>query len=123
MDIDETATRTRNGQERRRHPAARQLLPPAPEAHHDGAWYQRKQRQLFRLTWKRVGQTRDLPEPGDDLTADIGGGSVAVVRSDDDRLRAFHNVCRHRSANILDHTGNFRTIVHPRNGPQFLAAA
>jgi Phenylpropionate dioxygenase and related ring-hydroxylating dioxygenases, large terminal subunit len=59
-----------------------------PEAYHDRDWFEREQRQLFRRTWNYVGQTRDLPEPGDYLTADVGGGPIAVIRGDDGKLRA-----------------------------------
>ncbi|MEE4301073.1 MAG: aromatic ring-hydroxylating dioxygenase subunit alpha, partial [Pseudomonadales bacterium] len=90
-----------------------------PEAYYDRAWYEREQHQLFRRTWNYVGQTRDLPEPGDYLTADVGGGPVAVIRGDDGKLRAFHNVCRHRGAKLLDDSGNCRAIVCPYHRWQY----
>ncbi|MEE4360464.1 MAG: aromatic ring-hydroxylating dioxygenase subunit alpha [Pseudomonadales bacterium] len=84
-----------------------------PEAYYRQDWFLREQRQLFGRTWNFVGETRDLRAPGDFLTADVGGGPIVVVRDDDGMLRAFHNVCRHRGAKLLDARGNCSAIVCP----------
>ena len=44
----------------------------------------------------------EIPEPGDYRVIEIGSYSVIVVRDDDGQVRAWHNVCRHRGARILD---------------------
>ena len=46
--------------------------------------------------WLYVGVEPDVPEAGDVMVVDIGKTSVAIVRDDDNEIRAFHNVCRHR---------------------------
>ncbi|MCI0634807.1 MAG: Rieske 2Fe-2S domain-containing protein, partial [Actinobacteria bacterium] len=46
--------------------------------------------------WVFVGHASRLREPGSCLTAVVGAEPVVVVRGDDDRLRGFLNVCRHR---------------------------
>jgi Rieske 2Fe-2S family protein len=56
---------------------------------------------LFRRQWLFVGTAADVPEPGAAFTVDIGDASVIVVRGDDEVVRAFHNVCRHRGARLL----------------------
>ncbi|HSG87927.1 MAG TPA: aromatic ring-hydroxylating dioxygenase subunit alpha [Pseudomonadales bacterium] len=84
-----------------------------PDAYRAQDWFLREQRQLFRRTWNFVGETRDLPAPGDFLTSDVGGGPVLVVRGEDGELRAFHNVCRHRGAKLLDDRGQCSAIVCP----------
>lgn len=58
--------------------------------------------RLFRRQWLLAGHVSDLPAPGDYLTFEAGGESALVVRGADHRLRAFHNVCRHRGARLLD---------------------
>jgi choline monooxygenase len=40
--------------------------------------------------------------PGSFLTADVAGEPIVVVRGDDNVLRAFFNVCRHKAAPILN---------------------
>lgn len=83
------------------------------EAYHDADWFLREQRSMFGRTWNFVGETRDLPAPGDFLTRDVGGGPVVVLRDRDGTLRAFHNVCRHRGAKLLDGSGQCNALVCP----------
>src|SRR4030088_2437093 len=53
-------------------------------------------RAIFAEHWIFVGVEPDVNEPGDYFLADFGPYSVVIVRSDDEEIRAFHNVCRHR---------------------------
>jgi Rieske 2Fe-2S family protein len=52
------------------------------------------------LNWIMVGFESELPEPGCTLATAIGRNQVVVVRGRDGLLRAFHNACRHRGAQI-----------------------
>lgn len=56
--------------------------------------------EIFRRSWHYVGHTGELATNGDFITLDVGGTPVIVVR-DGDRLNAFHNVCRHRGAEVV----------------------
>ena len=84
-----------------------------PEAYYQQEWFALEGRRLFRRTWNFVGETRDLEGTGAYLTADIGGAPVLVLRDKQGRLRAFHNVCRHRGAKLLDGSGHCSAIVCP----------
>ena len=75
------------------------------EAYVDPACFEREQRRLFARSWALVGAIDDLCEPGDYLTATVGGVPLVVVRGDDGQLRAFHNQCRHRGMVMLDGRG------------------
>ncbi|MGF6261870.1 Rieske 2Fe-2S family protein [Paraburkholderia youngii] len=57
---------------------------------------------FFNKHWIVVGVTADVPEPGDVSTVDIGSASVIVVRDDEEEIRAFRNVCRHRGARLRE---------------------
>ena len=57
---------------------------------------------IFGRHWIYVGVEPDVPEPGDVFVVDIGKTSVLLVRDDDLQIRAFHNVCRHRGARLVD---------------------
>lgn len=52
-----------------------------------------------------VARSDEVPEPGSFLTAlvpsNAGHRSVLVTRGDDGALRAFHNVCAHRGAELV----------------------
>jgi glycine betaine catabolism A len=57
---------------------------------------------LWHRQWVFVGTTAEVPEAGDYLTVDLGPASVLVLRDDDEQVRAFRNVCRHRGARLVD---------------------
>jgi glycine betaine catabolism A len=64
--------------------------------------------------WLFVAAEAELPEPGDYVTITVGTTSVIVVRDDDEEVRAFHNVCRHRGSRILDDAcGSVGNLVCP----------
>lgn len=66
---------------------------------------------IFGRYWIFVGHDAEIPEPGDFRTVEVGTSSVILVRDDDEQVRAFHNVCRHRGARILDGAGSVGNIV------------
>jgi phenylpropionate dioxygenase-like ring-hydroxylating dioxygenase large terminal subunit len=73
---------------------------------------------LFAHDWLCVGRTADVPRVGDYITADVPWSdgsprSLIVLRSDDDEVTAFDNVCVHRGARLLDGCGNEPRITCP----------
>src|ERR1700730_5676805 len=56
---------------------------------------------IFMRTWQLVGHVSELKGPGDDLRFDLLGESAIVLRDNDGKLRAFHNVCRHRAFRLM----------------------
>jgi phenylpropionate dioxygenase-like ring-hydroxylating dioxygenase large terminal subunit len=57
-------------------------------------------------SWQIVCHVNSIPKSGDYATFDLGAESVLVLRDRDGSIRAFHNVCRHRGARLLDAAGN-----------------
>ncbi|SAL40977.1 (Fe-S)-binding protein [Caballeronia peredens] len=57
---------------------------------------------FFHRHWILVGVTADVPEPGDVSTVDIGRASIVIVRDDDEKIRTYRNVCRHRGARLKE---------------------
>jgi glycine betaine catabolism A len=69
---------------------------------------------IFARHWIFAAAEAELPEPGDFVTVAVGSYSVIIVRDDDDELRAFHNVCRHRGSRLLDEPrGSVGNLVCP----------
>ncbi|HET7326391.1 MAG TPA: aromatic ring-hydroxylating dioxygenase subunit alpha [Nocardioidaceae bacterium] len=67
---------------------------------------------VFARNWLFVATEAEIAEPGDFVTVAVGPYSVIVLRDDDEVVRAFHNVCRHRGARILnDQAGSVGNIV------------
>ena len=70
-------------------------------------FYELEKRNLLLANWQVVGHVSELRQPGDYATLDIMGERAFVMRGEDDELRAFHNVCRHRAAAVVrGDTGN-----------------
>ena len=83
---------------------ARWLLPR--EAYLSQDWFEREQEHLFERCWAFAGMTDDLPHAGDYTTVTVGRQPLVVVRTATGRLQAFHNLCRHRGATLLEGRGN-----------------
>lgn len=74
--------------------------------YHDREFFEVEKQAIFRNSWQVVCHVNDIPKVGDFHTFEFFGESVVVVRAEEG-VRAFHNVCRHRAARLLDGpTGN-----------------
>jgi carnitine monooxygenase subunit len=73
----------------------------------------RERTALFFRTWHYAGGLSELGQPGDYVTARPLDQNVIVIRGRDGVLRGFHNVCQHRAHELLEGSGNARTIVCP----------
>jgi phenylpropionate dioxygenase-like ring-hydroxylating dioxygenase large terminal subunit len=67
--------------------------------------------RVLEPSWQIVCHVNSIPKTGDFQTLDLGSESVMVLRDRDGSIRAFHNVCRHRGARLLDGAGNCPTTV------------
>ena len=68
----------------------------------DAEIFSLEQQGLYGSQWVCVAHLSALPARGAYVVRQIGRESIAIVRGDDDSLRAFHNVCRHRGSRLLD---------------------
>jgi choline monooxygenase len=59
-------------------------------------------RRVFGATWQFVGRAEQVREPRSFLTVAVAGEPILVVRDEKGTLRAFHNVCRHRAAQVIN---------------------
>ncbi|RIK43758.1 MAG: (2Fe-2S)-binding protein [Chloroflexi bacterium] len=73
-----------------------------PRVYHDPEVFQYERDAWFSADWLCVGREEDAAEPGEYFLTQLFGENIIVVRSDDRQLRAFHNVCRHRGATIVE---------------------
>jgi len=58
--------------------------------------------RLWTKVWQVACREEELLRIGSFVTVDIADDSVIVVRTERDRLRAFHNVCQHRGRRLVD---------------------
>jgi phenylpropionate dioxygenase-like ring-hydroxylating dioxygenase large terminal subunit len=70
--------------------------------------------RIYFRHWLFVGHVDRLRQPGDFFLYEIAGESIVIVRGDDDVVRAFYNVCRHRGSRIcLESQGTAKRFVCP----------
>ena len=67
--------------------------------------------ELFRSHWMLAGHISQLQNRGDYLTFNAVSERAIVIVDDDDTIRAFHNVCRHRGAQLLTDSGNCKNRI------------
>lgn len=66
------------------------------------SWLKREQESIFQNAWMFVGTSQDFINTGDFRQTRSGSSSIITVKTKDGPLRAFHNLCRHRGAELLD---------------------
>ncbi len=62
--------------------------------------YAAERRAVFGREWLVLARGDEVPGPGTSVAKSIAGYPVVVVRDLDGTLRGFHNVCRHRAAQV-----------------------
>ena len=71
-------------------------------AYTDEAFLDAEREMVLGRGWIAVAFTHDVPAAGDLFPATAAGQPVLVVRDRDDRVRVYHNVCRHRGTRLVD---------------------
>ncbi len=61
---------------------------------------------LFKPNWMLAGHVSELSQPRDYITFDGFGERAFILRGDDNQIRGFHNVCRHRGARLVEGNGS-----------------
>lgn len=69
--------------------------------YHNSALLELEMENIFLKHWQIIGHISDVAKPGDYMTLDLGNERAFVVRGNDDKLRAFHNLCRHRGSRVV----------------------
>ena len=82
----------------------------------DPAVYAMEMERVYKTTWQYVGHVERLRNPGDFFTSDVAGQSLIVIRDDAGAINAFHNVCSHRAARLLDGEGCKKRFSCPYHG-------
>ena len=78
-----------------------------------------EKQRLWPRVWQMACRLEELPNVGDYLTYDIADESIVVVRSAEDRLNAFYNVCQHRGRRLTKGCGTAQRLRCPFHGWQW----
>jgi phenylpropionate dioxygenase-like ring-hydroxylating dioxygenase large terminal subunit len=87
-------------------------LPPSVlDAQHyrDPDQFERELSQIFLRSWLPACPSSDLAQPRDFVVWDQLRQSVVLARQDDGTASAFHNVCQHRGARLVEGSGHCKT--------------
>ncbi|WP_422932014.1 aromatic ring-hydroxylating oxygenase subunit alpha [Singulisphaera sp. PoT] len=69
---------------------------------------------IWRKDWLFAGHTCQIPRPGDYFLFEMDTESLVILRDDEGRVRAFHNLCRHRGSLLCDRAaGRAKQLVCP----------
>lgn len=77
----------------------------------DGEIAELERQFLFGRNWSCIGFASDAPGPGDIFPVDFLGQPLLMVRGRDEKLRVFHNVCRHRGMILAEKPGRCRGLL------------
>ncbi|MBW8482642.1 aromatic ring-hydroxylating oxygenase subunit alpha [Actinomadura parmotrematis] len=69
----------------------------------DPDYYADERAAIFKRTWLNVGRVELVPRTGSYFTKElaVADTSLIIVRGRDKRVRAFHNLCRHRGNKLV----------------------
>ena len=83
--------------------AGARLEPTLPARYYcDPAILERELERIFARSWVCAGRADRIAEPGDYFTLGIGAEELLITRAAEGRVRAFHNVCRHRGSRLCE---------------------
>jgi phenylpropionate dioxygenase-like ring-hydroxylating dioxygenase large terminal subunit len=82
-----------------------QTFPAPPETlpawtYNSAEFFALERERLLLTNWQMVCHQSEVREAGSYAALDFMGERALVVRGEDGRIRAFHNVCRHRAAAV-----------------------
>jgi Rieske 2Fe-2S family protein len=66
----------------------------------DSSVFALEREHIFMREWFCIGREQQIPNAGDHRVFDVLGESVLLLRNEQNQLRAFYNVCRHRGASL-----------------------
>jgi phenylpropionate dioxygenase-like ring-hydroxylating dioxygenase large terminal subunit len=69
--------------------------------------------RLWNKIWQVACREEEITDVGDFVTYDILDESIIIVRATEQRIRAYHNQCRHRGRRLTEGCGNKKRLVCP----------
>jgi choline monooxygenase len=82
-------------------------------AYQSDAWLELEHHRIFRRGWVFAGAAGEFTRKGAIKPIEIGGTGIFLVKGNDGRIRAFHNVCPHRGTQLIDSPCAKHAIVCP----------
>lgn len=121
--VAETIARCERNSERDSYPRDWPVMPPIPAARYtDPRLYELEMKHMWMKTWLLAGHVSELAEQGDYKLFKHLGQNVILSHGPDGQVRAFHNICRHRSSPLLlEEKGRAKRFLCPYHSWGFAA--
>jgi Rieske 2Fe-2S family protein len=80
-------------------------------AYTEKGWFDLEMKTIFSRTWQFAGLVEDIEKQGDFISVQAGLNSIFVIKGRDQKLRAYHNMCRHRGTQLLRGVGKLKSAI------------
>lgn len=101
------------------HPLARaETIPSA--WYTDPRFHELDKQAVFHQSWHGVGHLSRLKNIGDYIIASVADNPIIIVRGQDEQLRAFYNVCKHRGGPLALQDGCGKVLQCKYHGWTYL---
>lgn len=75
-------------------------------AYTDEHFFQLEQARIFTREWVFAGYAHQMEKVGDVRPVEVAGIPLFLLRAEDGKISAYHNVCRHRNTKLVVENGN-----------------
>ena len=91
--------------------------PITTDRYYSREFMDREWEKVWTKTWQIACLSKELQNPGDYVTTELGHESILCTMSKDGKVRAFYNVCQHRGMELMpDRCGNVKRLTCPYHG-------
>lgn len=94
-----------------RHQSDARSLPPA--IYHDAGMFELELDKIFGCEWICIGRAAEMASAGDFICSELVDTPVFAIRQRDASIKAFANICAHRSSRLLHGDGHASRISCP----------
>ncbi|MGI9461804.1 MAG: aromatic ring-hydroxylating oxygenase subunit alpha [Alphaproteobacteria bacterium] len=71
-------------------------------AYHNDNLTQLEIKKVFRTHWQIICHVSNIPKPGDFITDNLLGDRILILHGNDNKIRAFYNICCHRGSQVVE---------------------
>jgi len=70
-----------------------------------------ERKKLFEDKWIVIGAASSLSEAGDAKPVDLLGIPILIVRTKENQIKVFHNICSHRGLKLVNKPGKIKNVI------------
>ena len=70
-----------------------------------------ERKKLFEDKWIVIGVASSLPNIGDARPIDLLGMPILIVRTKNNQIKVFHNICSHRGVKLVREPGKIKNVI------------